>query len=435
MLKKKLGTTSMVATSTGMALSSSIFPAIILAIGNLGMLTAMSAIAIAGILNFTIAIHFANLSQMFPEAKGIKGYLHEAFGEKISSFFSLLYLLLTWVAGALEIYIFSYVISYLGQYFKLPIVSSIPGIGWTIFLLCLFFLLNLWDVEVASKWQSIITYGMFTLLVLFSMYVFFQPTHQIDISPINFSWNSFIMAVGVSMYLFRGFEWVVHMAGEVKNIKVVARALPISIMVLTGVYLIYTSTLPLNHSLSMQILSSPVPHLLLSKLFGWIALAMMGLISLMATLTTYNATMMGVSRMIYDLASVNLLPQIFTRVHGKFRTPWVAIVATFLIQLVFALLVSVTHNFHIPILMATIIQGIVYALSGTAIWILRNKARQNQFLWFRGSSTIALFSTGIFIYLSMIVILPSLNGSVGISLLITTLLTFVYVFSVKRTSL
>jgi amino acid transporter len=318
--KKSLNTTTMVATSPGMALSSSIFPAVILAVGELDRFTAISAILVAGILNFTIAINFANLARMFPHAQGIKGYLHEAFGEKCSSFFSLLYLLLTWVAGALEIYIFSHVTSYLGQHLSIPLFSSIPGIGWTVFFLCLFFLMNLWDVEVAGKWQSVITYGMLTLLVFYSMYVFLHPADHPG-PGVDFKWSPFIMAAGVSLYLFRGFEWVVHMEGEAKNTKVIARALPLSVILLTGVYVVYVSTLPLNHQVSEQLLSSPVPHLILSGSLGWIGLATMGFISFMATLTTYNATMMGISRMIYDLAEVKLLPKMFTRVHGKFRTP------------------------------------------------------------------------------------------------------------------
>jgi amino acid transporter len=84
-------------------------------------------------------------------------------------------------------------------------------------------------------------------------------------------------------------------------------------------------------------------------------------------------------------------------------------------------------------LMATIIQGMVYALSGAAIWKLRNEAIQNKFLWFRGSPYVAVISMLIFIYLAFIVILPRLNASVGFALAAVGLLTLLYIIKIRST--
>ncbi|MCL6478614.1 MAG: amino acid permease [Peptococcaceae bacterium] len=97
----------------------------------------------------------------------------------------------------------------------------------------------------------------------------------------------------------------------------------------------------------------------------------MGIVSLMATFTAFNAGILGTSRLVYAMAREGVLPGFLSRIHMTFFTPWSALVTIFCFQYTFALAIVYYGTFKVPIFMAASIECLIYTLVSPAVIRLR----------------------------------------------------------------
>ncbi len=441
------------ATSAGLALASSVYPAAISAAASAGGRLVWLAIAIAGLFCVTASANFAELSSMYPTAGGVQVYVRHAFGEKLAVTVSLLYVCLAWAAGAAEAYVFASVLERVFSMSRIPLISSIPVGVWVVLVISFFFAINLRGVETAGRTQDIMTYVMFFLIFALSAYAMVAAvarglplggavpavaaTGGVGAAAAVGTGagtgagaggpSGFVQAVAYSVYLYIGFEWVTPLAEETADIRVLPRAMPIAVVLLGASYAIWT-TVMVTFSPIGELAASATPHLVFAEaLAGPAGLIVVGAISALATFTSFNAGMMGNSRLVYGMAREGTLPKALSKIHLTYFSPWAALTFMFAVELVLALVLTVTRAFSVAILMAAAIECVIYFLVALVVVRLRRTEREVERPYRApGGLVLPVTTAAVFAVLALAVFFPPSPALVGPAFAAALVLSYLY---------
>jgi len=299
---------------------------------------------LAGGLFALTAKTYAEGASLFPEAGGSSSFARHAFNE-----------LASFVAGwALTLdYIITIAISaffvphYLGAFF--PALTHGPGdvIGG-IAVVALLAAVNVRGLKESARLNlvlAVVDLGTQVLLVVAGFVLVLDP--GLLVSQIHFgtapSWSQLVFALSVAMVAYTGIETVSNMAEEAKDPDYdVPRSINLVLIAVLGIYagisVVALSALPVTQDaaghystlLGTKFENDPVlgivdslglGHVLTTGLRYYVG-ALAATILLIAT----NAGVIGISRLSWSLAEHRQLPAVFSRLHGRYRTPAFTIV-------------------------------------------------------------------------------------------------------------
>jgi basic amino acid/polyamine antiporter, APA family len=356
-LKRSLGPWNLVFLGIGCIIGAGIF----VRTGNAAALHAGPAVLfsyiIAGIVCAFAGLCYAELSSTLPVSGSAYTYSYTTIGEFAAWVMGALLLLEYGLAASVVAVGWSgYVVSLLAD-MGLHVPAALTGPagypkeladGTTIttvfnlpaFLICLLLaLLLVVGVSESAKVNNLIVAIKVTVLVAFILvggflilqnYDAFAPNWQPFIpEPTGekgeFGWSGILRAASIVFFAYIGFEAVSTAAQEAKDPK---RDMPIgiigSLLVCTVIYILVSIVLTLV--VNYRELNVPDPVAVAVDAFGpqwaWFAStikigAIIGLTSVILVL------MYGQTRIFYTMARDGLLPKVFSRVHPKFRTPWI----------------------------------------------------------------------------------------------------------------
>jgi len=365
-LKKVLTLRTVVATSAGLTLATSTFVAAVQVAGYVLGDTAWIAILTGGILCFLAAACFSELNGLLPTANGIRLYFSRAFNDQVSLTVSILYMtiVIVGVVGA-ESYVLTRV---LGEVFP-----AVPPYMWVVLLLLLVTLMNIRGLKIAGVFQDVITYGLLASLMVISLLALHKVSFQLNAPFAPGGASGLINAVALGVFLFVGFEWVTPLAEEVTKVKQISKGMMIALGLLSVTYAVFTVAMTVAVPKDVLV-ASAAPHMVFARaILGGPGAAWMVAISLAASVTTFNAGMLSVSRFMYASAREHVLPAVFSRVSMRFFTPWVSIVALFFVSLTVAGVILLTHRYLVLLKLAAAMESIVYVLAGLAVINLRRR--------------------------------------------------------------
>ena len=356
-LKRSLGPWNLVFLGIGCIIGAGIF----VRTGNAAALHAGPAVLfsyiIAGIVCAFAGLCYAELSSTLPVSGSAYTYSYTTIGEFAAWVMGALLLLEYGLAASVVAVGWSgYVVSLLAD-MGVHVPAALTGPagypkeladGTTIttvfnlpaFLICLLLaLLLVVGVSESAKVNNLIVAIKVTVLVAFIVvggflimqnYGNFAPNWQPFIpEPTGekgeFGWSGILRAASIVFFAYIGFEAVSTAAQEAKNPK---KDMPIgiigSLLVCTVIYILVSIVLTLV--VNYRELNVPDPVAVAVDAFGpqwaWFAStikigAIIGLTSVILVL------MYGQTRIFYTMARDGLLPKVFSRVHPKFRTPWI----------------------------------------------------------------------------------------------------------------
>ena len=356
-LKRSLGPWNLVFLGIGCIIGAGIF----VRTGNAAALHAGPAVLfsyiIAGIVCAFAGLCYAELSSTLPVSGSAYTYSYTTIGEFAAWVMGALLLLEYGLAASVVAVGWSgYMVSLLGD-MGLHVPAALTGPagypkeladGTTIttvfnlpaFLICtLLALLLVVGVSESAKVNNLIVAIKVTVLVAFIVvggflilqnYDAFAPNWQPFIpEPTGekgeFGWSGILRAASIVFFAYIGFEAVSTAAQEAKDPK---KDMPIgiigSLLVCTIIYILVSIVLTLV--VNYRELNVPDPVAVAVDAFGpqwaWFAStikvgAIIGLTSVILVL------MYGQTRIFYTMARDGLLPKVFSRVHPKFRTPWI----------------------------------------------------------------------------------------------------------------
>jgi APA family basic amino acid/polyamine antiporter len=151
-----------------------------------------------------------------------------------------------------------------------------------------------------------------------------------SLGPGEFGWSGVVRGAGVIFFAYIGFDAVSTAAQEAKNPQ---RDMPIGILgslgICTVLYIIVS--LVLTGVVNYTQLNDPAPIAVAINTLGpklaWLRLAVK--IGAIAGLSSVILVMLlGQPRIFYTMSKDGLLPPVFSAVHPKFRTPWIAQILT-----------------------------------------------------------------------------------------------------------
>ena len=322
------------------------------------------AILVAGFAVLLLVLCFAEASSLFDRPGGAIVYTQAAFGDFVG--FEVGWM--TWIArissiAGLSVF-FARAVGYLW-----PAAKS--GVGqWLTIVLPLLVLtaINVRGVKSGAHTAVVLAWGKVVPLVLFVVVgIFWVDWNRIFPVPMPERAN-FMKAALLVLFAYAGFENTPAPAGEFRDPKRdVPFALIMQIVIVTAIYtavqLVALGTVP-------NLGSSPTPLAdAAAMMIGPVGGLILTLGAVLSVLGTNNNTVLAGPRYLYALAEMGKLPRVFSKIHPRYRTPYIAI----LTQTGVALLLMLTGTAEELAVLSAIARLATYIGTAAAVPVLRRK--------------------------------------------------------------
>jgi len=178
----------------------------------------------------------------------------------------------------------------------------------------------------------------------------------------------------VGVFLYVGYEWVSPLAEETTDYRLIGKGMMIAIGLLSIVYSLFVVAMYAGLTKEQLLSGTPIPHIIYGRnLFGSTGVFLFVIMSILASLTSFNAGLLNTSRFIYAMARDNVLPRVFSKLHPDYATPWVAILSLMIFADVLSLLILVSGKYLFIIVMAAALECIIYVVMALCVMRLRKK--------------------------------------------------------------
>ncbi len=300
------------------------------------------ALGAAGILFVFTALTYAEGTAMLPEAGGSASFARHGFNNT-AGFIAGWALMLSYIV-TISISAFT-IPPYLG-YFWAPfkdsiIIGTAASMGIVAFLMIIN-VIGVKETSIINVGAAIIDIATQVALVIMGFILLFNPS--VLISHIFDNWptaENLILGIALASIAYTGIETMSQMAEETKQPeKRVPRAL--IMMIFTVLVLFAGISLVSLLAMTPQELASewsrdPVAGIAASLPIQWLVSILKPLIAILAgtiLLIATNSGLMGISRLAFSMGGHGLLPSTLSRVHHRFKTPYIAIILFSIIALI-----------------------------------------------------------------------------------------------------
>jgi APA family basic amino acid/polyamine antiporter len=292
------------------------------------------ALGIAGILFIFTALTYAEGTAMLPEAGGSASFARHGFNDA-AGFAAGWALMLSYIV-TISISAFT-IPPYLGFFWEpfkdSPIIGTAASMGIVGFLMAIN-VIGVKETSILNIGSAILDIATQVSLVVIGFILLFDPVvifHRIiDYWPTT---GDLVFGIALASIAYTGIETMSQMAEETKQPeKRVPRAL---IMMIVAVLVIFAGISLVSFSaMTPQELASewgrdPVAGIAANLPLTLLRDVLKPLIALLAAtilLIATNAGLMGISRLAFSLGSHKLIPAPLSRVHPRFKTPYIAII-------------------------------------------------------------------------------------------------------------
>jgi amino acid transporter len=375
-LRKVLRLRTVISTSAGMAIATSCYLAgLQIATVLVGELAWVSVL-VAGFFCLLSAMCFSELTSMYPSAAGIKLFIQNAFNEKVAIIIGMFYVVLGISMVGTESYLLS---SVLTSTIRLA-SPSFDRYFWMFFFVFFVAYINYRGVVITGIVQDMMTYLMIAFLIGVSTYSISR--HGVNVSAAlhsaKFTLSNVIQAAAVGVFLFVGYEWVAPLAEETMDYKMIGKGMLAAIGILTVTYALFVVGMyvgltaeQIKEQLSTD---TPIPHILFGRnLFGGVGALFFVLMSVLASVTSFNSGLLNTSRFSYAMARDNVLPRVFSNLHPTHASPWVSILFLALLAAAISFLTLLTGQYFFLIVMAAALECFIYIVVAVCVIRLRRK--------------------------------------------------------------
>lgn len=323
-LQRQLGLWAVYAIATGAMISSGLFvlPGIAFAITGPSMILAY---ALAGLLNVPTMLAQAELATAMPRAAGTYFVVERSLG----AYWGVLAGLFNWSSMALKAAFALVGLGTLAELFFLgmvpmSIIKTVAALGAVLFTV-----VNFRSVKMAGWLQGLMVAGLLGTLCYYivSAVPHLDPSHYRPF--FKSGWPRFVMVTGMVFVSYGGLTKVVDVAEEVKRPHL---TLPL------GMFLAYATVNILYVLVTLVTVGVLPPDKLAGSLRpvmdgalasgGYVGEWIVGVAAFLAYATTGNAGIMSAARTPMAMSHDGLLPQLFGRVHSRFKTPDIGLLAT-----------------------------------------------------------------------------------------------------------
>lgn len=360
--------------SVGMALAASCYAVIggLLTMPNTA--DVVLAILVAGVFCAGVAASVSELASMYPSAPGVATYLRAAFGERGSLPMVFLYLCMVVLVAGVESYAFGYILSTLMP--GVPVLLPVLG------LLVLVTGINLFGLEFSRGVQVSLTVVLMLGMMTVSFYALAtadSAPDQVARLPLEQEATGFLAAVGMAFFLFVGFEWVTPLGrSPAAYRRLIPASMLLSVGLLAAMYALFAAAVGVWIG-SKEAASGPAPQMLLgAALFNHGGIGLMLLLSTLAMVSSFNAGLMGASRLIYSMARQGHLPAWCAKLSTRRSVPVGAVLLLGIASIVSATVITLLHAQMTAVVISAAIVTLTYAALMLSVLRLRKTAPQRS---------------------------------------------------------
>ena len=341
-----LGTPALFATAYGNVGSSIYYALGLTAVYALGLTPLV--FVIAGIVFAATAATYAEGTVRYPEAGGSSSFARHAFNELVSFGAGWAQMLVYIVTVATSAF---FVPHYLSVFWGPLRENPWDIVGGTIVIVVLV-ALNIVGVQEAARLSvtlAVVDFATQVLLVILGFVLVFSPEVIADnihwgVAP---TWSQLAIAIPVAMLAYTGVETVSNLAEEARD---PSRTVPAAYKWVAGAVFAIYFTLPLValSAMPVQMIDGELTTLLalppeeggyandpilgVVDNLGVTGLALdglqvyVGILAATILIVATNAGIIGASRITYSMATYRQMPEVFRRLHPRFKTPWLSLV-------------------------------------------------------------------------------------------------------------
>ncbi len=307
------------------------------------------ALALAGGVFFCTVLTYTELATAMPESGGSCSFARHAFNDLVS-FVAGWALLLDYIV---TIAISAYSIGpYLNNLFPQLLPALGGNVSFTLLILALLLGLNIVGIKESTRVSlllaifsmvtqlTLVTIGVILIMQLFNPPAFLSHLRQlwfhlqvgVPESAWSPTWPEFFKGVGMAMVAYIGIESISQLAGEARQ---PSRTIPRAMIATMGtLFVLYfgTSTVALTalrpQELTTAYLENPIAGIAASMPIGQEFLSRwVGFLGGAILFVAANAGLIGASRLTFAMSEHFTLPRLFYRLHPRFKTPYVSLLA------------------------------------------------------------------------------------------------------------
>jgi amino acid transporter len=337
-------------------------------IAGYGFIYAMIA---ALILNLFVAFSFAELAGMIPSAGGINHYTLPTMGPFVGMMAALSgYVLVSVFAGSAESAIAGLVFHEVFAPWMNPTLFSV-------LIVAVLVLINIRGIELFGWVQIVLTAAMVGSLIVLGV---IGITGMGGGEPVETSFAFNPMGMGVfaltalAFWLFVGVEFVCPLAEEIKKPRLyIPLAMGIALLIIFVAKTLYGFA-SLKYVPTEVLAGSYAPHVAAaSAMMGRTGQVWIGIVSILATVSTVNTLLAAIPRILYGMAKNGQLPKVFADL-SRWNTPWAAIVFKGVVFVLFLLTgIASVEAILLLILAGAFCWFITYIVAHLNVIILRLK--------------------------------------------------------------
>lgn len=370
MKEKKLGLPSAIATGVGLILATSCLLVIGQGVSAIGTAFVFSMLA-ALLFNVLTALSVSELSAMMPQ---LTGGLAQYSMVGMGAFWTELimvggYVVGMTVFGSLEGTMFGRTMATLFP--ELPIPMPVYGI----ILMAVIIFLNCRGVDMFAKAQNIVAYSL--IISLFVMGIMGclhigNTSQVVQDTSFNASLGEIMGLVGTAFYMFVGCEFVVPLGPYVKNPSRTISGGMIGSLIVVFLMQFFCVFGFANYVSYADLGSSDSPHMLYGiALLGNVGRYWMGIVSILAVISTANTVINSLGYLLSGMARINLVPSFFGKKNKK-GAPYVGIITigcAMTVLVILSLVASDLLNFFLKV--ASVFWIVVYLFLHLDVILLR----------------------------------------------------------------
>lgn len=370
-LKREIGLFSAVCILVGTVIGSGIFttPGYVAAsAGSFG--PNMLAWVIAGVSGMLCALVYAELSPALPKAGGSYVYIDEAFGHVAAFAYGWSMIFGTFLA----------VIAMMATAFASNFAVLFPGLNLSITgqrlvasaLILSLSLVNVLGVKSGSVVQNIFTVAKVGVLamVIIGGIIALKPENFTSMTTETVEWGRSINTAVPALNAFGGYYTLSYMSGEIKNPK---RNLPLATIIGMGIVIIINMLLTVACVGSVgfaNLAGSATPVSDAAKVvFGDVGATLITLGATVSIFGSVNGSLLSMPRVAYAMAENDMMFPFFTKLHPKYKTPYITIVIYAVVAVAFVW----TGNFMTLLMMSTFVGCLSEVAVCISLMVLRKK--------------------------------------------------------------
>jgi amino acid transporter len=290
-----------------------------------GMVPLAYLVGLAGML-FT-ALSYASMARAFPVAGSVYSYVGRGL-HRVAGFFAGWLILLDYILVPALLYVFSTVA-------LRPLFPRVPDVLWIVGFAGFNAAINLVGISLTARVSfiilalEIVTLGLFVVIGLFALYhghgagsLTVKPVYD----PAVFSLPAVVSATSIAVLSFLGFDGISTLAEEsVGRGGSVARATVVSLLLVAALFILQT-WIAADLARGSAFASPETSFYEIAGRAGGpnLRLLVIGANILASGVANALVAQAAVSRILYAMARDGRLPAILSRVHPRYRTPYVS---------------------------------------------------------------------------------------------------------------